>query len=506
MLKERKWHVTGLLLLAFAIFWCAGAQAAMIPSVPAGELEEDAGQVVSDMLAGDFAAVTGRFDEIMAQSLDEASLKAAWDSVVPFLGEHVGTASITSEEADGNRVCYVTEEFENSCLLVQVGYNAEGQISGLYLRPVAAEQDTGAAGTPSGDSQQETTETGETGEETGAETEMTQQQEADGTTDDTERAEEPEHTETEYTETELTIVSDEKYPLGATLTLPAGAEKPPVVILVQGSGSSNRDEQLGGNRPFADLAQGLAERGIASLRYDKRFYTYPEGAAELSALNLRSECLDDVGAAIALMESDERVDGNHVFVLGHSLGGALTPAIAAEHPELAGIISMAGTLRPLWEISYDQNQEVIASLDEASLTEDERKLLESQIAQLEADVAILRSDALEEQADETMLLGMQAAYWKSIREYCGMNFINDVEMPVLVLQGDADFQVFPETDYALWQETLDGKENAVFRLYEGLNHLFMVTQGKRDVSEYETAGHVDSQVIDDIAAFISGKR
>lgn len=120
---------------------------------------------------------------------------------------------------------------------------------------------------------------------------------------------------------------------------------------------------------------------------------------------------------------------------------------------------------------------------------------------MEADTKILRED-LDNQPDDGMLLGIPARYWKSIKEYCGMNFINEVKMPVLVLQGDADFQVYPEKDYALWQEALGGRDNVVFHLYEGLNHLMMPTQGKRDITEYAVKSHVDTQVIDDIAEFI----
>ena len=121
--------------------------------------------------------------------------------------------------------------------------------------------------------------------------------------------------------------------------------------------------------------------------------------------------------------------------------------------------------------------------------------------QVETSVKVLREE-LEAQPDDELLLGIPVRYWKSNKEYCGENFIDQVEMPVLILQGDTDFQVYPEKDYVLWQETLAGRDNAVFHLYEGLNHLMMPTQGKRDITEYSVKGHVDEQVIDDIAEFI----
>ena len=522
------------------------------------DLEKDAQQVVDDMLAGNFGDVTEKFDETMAAALSEEALKASWNSVAILLGEPAEMVSVESMEVSGSHVCVVTQAFENSNLQIQISYDEDRKISGLYMRPVAAVQKTEKPENPgeAEDSKKlEETETLGTEEQAaeGAESEDqtelndekvvgTEEQAAEEKSGDesqtvpkegktvgeedqtTEESGEkdlavPEESEKEnltesgleeeetakddgYEEFELTVMGDPSCPLGAALTLPRDVEKPPVVILVQGSGSSNRDEQVGENRPFADIAHGLAQRGIAVLRYDKRFFAYPERAMEISDLNLREEYLDDVSAAIALMQEDERVDGSRIFVLGHSLGGSLVPAIAAEHSELSGIISMAGSLRPLWEISYDQNQELLSTMDRDSLPEEQQELLETQIEQLEADMAVLRGDELDKQPADASLLGMPAGYWQSIKEYCGMNFIDEVEMPILVLQGNADFQVFPDKDYMLWQETLADRENAEFHLYEGLNHLMMKTQGKRDVSEYETAGHVDEQVIEDIAAFV----
>ena len=471
-------------------------------SADAEELKEDAKQVVSDMLAGNFGDITKEFDETMKAALSEEALKASWDSVAVLLGEPGGIVSVESMEVSGSYVCVVTQAFENSSLQIQISYNEDGKISGLYMRPVSAvqEQTDAGDGEESGDESQ--TDAGEAKEpETEVQTGSGEVKEPE-TEVQTGLGEEETAEGDEYEEFELTVAGDPSCPLGAALTLPRDVEKPPVVILVQGSGSSDRDERVGDNRPFADIAHGLAQRGIAVLRYDKRFFTYPERGMEISDLNLREEYLDDVSAAIVLMQEEERVDGSRIFVLGHSLGGSLVPAVAAEHPELSGIISMAGSLRPLWEISYDQNQELLSTMDRDSLPEEQQELLETQTAQLEADMAVLRGDGLDEQPADASLLGLPACYWQSIKEYCGMNFIDEVEMPILVLQGDADFQVFPDKDYVLWQETLEDRENVEFHLYEGLNHLMMKTQGKRDVSEYETAGHVDAQVIEDIAAFV----
>ena len=93
-------------------------------------------------------------------------------------------------------------------------------------------------------------------------------------------------------------------------------------------------------------------------------------------------------------------------------------------------------------------------------------------------------------------------YWRSLQQMDAMKAVEQLDIPLLILQGDADFQVYPDKDYTLWQQTLQSRDNAEFHLYSGLNHLFMPTQGKQDVSEYAVQSQVDSQVITDIAAFV----
>lgn len=459
-MRGKKFALKMVLGVVFCLMLGVSAGAALLPAPDEESMKADAQKVAEDLQAGDFAAVTEKFSAEMAAALDEKSLESSWNSVVAVLGNFIETLSVETYERDAYFCVDILEYYENNGLKLHIVYDAQGKIAGMQLTYADVEPYL--------------------------ETEAQSDEE-----------------ELSYTEEEVTVTADERVPLGGTLTLPKDTEKPPVVILVHGSGSSDRDENINGNKPFADIAHGLAARGIAVLRYDKRYYTYPDcpdvGSAEM--VTLREETLDDVDAAIKLMQEDARVDGSRIFVLGHSLGGCLSPAIAAEHPQLSGIISMAGSLRPLWEIVYDQNQEAIAAAEEGELTDEEEAQLAEAAEQVETSVKVLRGE-LEDQPDDELLLGVPVRYWKSNKEYCGENFIDQVEMPVLILQGDADFQVYPEKDYVLWQETLAGRDNAVFHLYEGLNHLMMPTQGKRDITEYSVKGHVDEQVIDDIAEFI----
>ena len=273
---------------------------------------ELAGQMADAMHDGDFAAVTALFNEQMNHALTEEALKNAWDSTVISLGAYQGRVSSTAVRQKDICTVSVLERYENSGLSIQISFDGASRIQGLFLTyadlsAFPDEADTVPA-VPEG-----------------------------------------------VREEAILVSAHPDFPLSGVLTLPENAKQPPVVVLVHGSGPSDRDETIYENKPFRDIAWGLARSGIASIRYDKRYYAYPQAAA--SPVTIEAEVLEDLEAALALAENDPRLDRERVFVLGHSLGGMLTPDIAAAHPELAGIISMAGSLRPLWEISWEQNQE-----------------------------------------------------------------------------------------------------------------------------------------------------
>ena len=428
----------------------------LTPALAEGEDVRARAEAICDaLLAGDYASVVAQFDEAMAAQVSAEALEQGWSATLPLLGEYRGRGAATEADQGEYQTVVVEERFANGNLSIQLAFDGAGRVAGLVARPTAPEATEDAA-----------TEAGP------------------------------------WTEAELTVQADPSYPLGATLCLPEGVERPPVVVLVQGSGASDRDEAVYANHPFRDIAHGLAERGVATLRYDKRTYVYPEAAGESGVdIDIRAETLDDANAAIALMRAEARVDGERIFVLGHSLGGMMVPAIAAENPDLAGAISMAGSLRRLWEIVYDQNMEAIAAYEGVELPAEQRAALDAQVEQIEAAMETFRA-GIGGLADDSLLLGIPARYWKSLEEYAGMNFIGEIDLPLLILQGDADFQVYPDADYPLWQEALAGRENVQFHLYAGLNHMMMPTQGLRDLTEYLAPSQVSGAVIDDIAAFV----
>lgn len=293
-----------------------------------------------------------------------------------------------------------------------------------------------------------------------------------------------------------------EYPLKGKLLVPEGVKNPPIVVFVHGSGVSDYNEAIFENTPFLDIATSLARSGIASIRYDKRYFEDPTAAPSMNEIGAREETLDDVKAAIALVKGDKRFEKSKVFIVGHSLGGFFAPAIAAENSEVSGIIALAGTARPLYELMYDQVMESYSTIDRATLDAQTNAILDMQLQMVNSDIDTLRTK-LDLVDDATLLFGVPAQYFKSLNEYSPKAVLAKVNVPMLILQGDKDFQVYPEVDFPLWKELLKEKDNVSYKLYPGLNHLFMTTNGKRDITEYQIKGTVSQEVIDDITSFIN---
>ena len=165
-------------------------------------------------------------------------------------------------------------------------------------------------------------------------------------------------------EEKIIIGENTQYPLKGLLTLPDDTAKPvPAVVFVHGSGASNMDEKVGKLTPFKDLAQGLARHGIASVRYDKRSFAHGFKMLRDKDLEVtvKTETIYDAILATELLKKDPRIDPERVFIIGHSMGGMLSPRIDAEGGNYAGLIIMAGSPRKLEEIILDQNEAALRS-------------------------------------------------------------------------------------------------------------------------------------------------
>ncbi len=265
------------------------------------------------------------------------------------------------------------------------------------------------------------------------------------------------------------------------------------VLLVAGSGPQDRDETVGlaANKPLRDIADGLAAQGIASLRYEKRSFAAPQAFAK--GATIEAEVLDDVKAAVSLMQNDPLTRDSALYVIGHSLGGMLVPQILTDNPALQGAVILAGSPRSLWDIIYDQNISAIAA--QTGLTDEQRQQGALQVRGMRDQANAM------DQNNMADLFGMPGSYIVSLNALELAQKAKTLTQPLFILQGGQDVQVYADKDFISWQALLGERENLEYRLYPGLNHLFM--QGRTGTAaDYNDQALVDSGVISDIASWL----
>ncbi len=305
-------------------------------------------------------------------------------------------------------------------------------------------------------------------------------------------------------EKDVIVGQDGNFPLRGKMTYKTGLTgKNKAVILVHGSGPNDKNETVGSTSTFSDLAYGLAEQGIVVIRYDKRTYAYSGQMQQLQiagTLTVEEETIIDAILAKELAAKQELVDPNKIFILGHSLGGMLAPRIDKEaNSSFAGLIIMAGSPQKLWEVIVDQNEAILAKLADGA----QKTLGRSQV-DAEIEKAKKIDNGTKEEAKGQTAFTLPGVYIKDLDSVDASQVLNETTTPVLIMQGSADFQVSAKKDFALYKTNLANRANTVFKLYQGLNHLFMVSKdpGKGTTAEYNNANNVDKQVIKDIADFI----
>lgn len=413
---------------------------------------EMATTLVAQMAAGHFDKAVEPFDLTMKRGLSADKLKEVWGGLIKQYGRFQRATETTTEKTEQYRVIYVTCEFQRGKIDTKVVFTSENKVAGLFFVP-------------------------------------------------SERYKPPSYVDFSKFEEKEIAFGEVIWRLPGTLSLPKGDGPFPAVILVHGSGPNDRDETIGPNKPFRDLAHGLASRGIAVLRYEKRTKHHSiMMALSVNNITVKEETIDDAVTAIEALESQEKIDPKRIFVLGHSLGGMLIPRIGKTKGNIAGFISLAGSTRPLEDLVLEQTKYLL-SLD-GKLTEEAQKKLK----EIEQQVAKVKSPKLSENTSTSELpLGGPPKYWLDLRGYDPANEAKELQKPMLILQGERDYQVTME-DFAGWKKALGSQENVTFVSYRGLNHLFMQGEGKSKPAEYSQPGNVAKVVIEDIVKWMKGLR
>lgn len=312
------------------------------------------------------------------------------------------------------------------------------------------------------------------------------------------------------TESDITV-GEGQWALPGTLTLPVNAENCPAVVLVHGSGPNDRDETIGANKPFRDIAWYLASRGIAVLRYDKRTYAHSAAivgdADALRAFTVEEETIQDAISAGRLLAGVPGVDAGRVFVAGHSLGAMLAPRIASEGAGVfCGMALLCGSPLPLWKIMLRQNQTNIELLDDV-----QRAPYQALIDQEAQKVETVFAGSKEEALGQT-LFGQPAYYFYEMKDYSAADTLASLALPTLIVNGGRDFQVTEEEGRIAWESALDESAPWLTTYFAQVNHLLIdpkIPYGAAGAAgiagtqaEYNIPGEVDAGVLGALADFI----
>jgi hypothetical protein len=410
---------------------------------------------VSQLLQNNYDRAVSQFDKEMKTVLSEVKLKESWEGLTDQAGDLIQMTVLQTVEMEGHRIVSVRCQFERVTIDVQVVFNNKGHISGLNFMPTEMEYHP------------------------------------------------PDYVHTSaFQEVEVTI-GEGKWELPGILTIPHVASNDtgtlPGVVLVHGSGPNDHDETIGPNKIFRDLAWGLASKGIAVLRYDKRTFKHTAEFTtdSISKMTVKEEVIDDAILAVNLMRTRPEINLEHVFVLGHSLGASIAPRIGQQDPELAGLVIMAGSIRPLEDTILEQFT-YLYSLS-GTMTDEQKATLKS----LKVKVARAKDPELSEDVPSKELpLGISASYLLDLRNHPTEEILKNLHMPMLILQGGRDYQVSPTKDYEVWKRELKSRKNVSFHIFPSLNHLFIQGEGISTPQEYGVEGHVSEEVIELISEWL----
>lgn len=401
------------------------------------------------MAGGQFAQAFELFTPQLKAAMPVDRLSATWNGLTAQAGAFQRQIATSVVPRGVLSVVVVTCEFERATFDIQVTVNPANLVGGLFLRPAvqAVTYAPPVYASPSA-----------------------------------------------YKESDVTVGTGQ-WALPATLTMPVRPGPVAAVVLVHGSGPGDRDATVGQIKQFKDLALGLASRGIAVLRYEKRTRVYANLMRDLPGMTVKDESIDDAVAAVQVLRGTSGVDPDRIVVLGHSLGGMLVPRIAAAGPPVAGFVVMAGGARPIPQAVVEQAR-YLAQADGAISAEEQ-----AQIKQIEQVMA--RVDALgpADASNPERIFGAPASYWLDLRGYDPPAAAAQVKQPMLVLQGERDYQVTME-EFSRWKSALANRTDVSFQSYDTLNHLFVAGTGKSVPAEYNTPGHVSEAVVGDIATWI----
>lgn len=316
---------------------------------------------------------------------------------------------------------------------------------------------------------------------------------------------------------------EEKVVLAGTLTKPKSDKKLPAVILISGSGPSDRDETFANHKPFLVISDYLTRNGIAVLRYDDR----GRGSSTGNYANATTfDFAKDAAGAIQYLKQRKDIKTNSIGIIGHSEGGIIAPLVINKLMEkVAFIITMAGTAIPGSELSLIQSKTLrpfpvpdeeayevaIREAINIASKNGEREEIKTKLKAhyYKTIKPILDKVTGNEKQSETIIQSFvedRTKPWsRYFYKYNPADEYQKIKVPVLGLYGTKDIQVLAEINAPALEKALKNSKskNYQVKVFEGMNHLFQKADTGK-ISEYEKIEQTISPlVLNEMLSFIN---
>jgi dienelactone hydrolase len=415
------------------------------------DMKGNAQRVIAQFNARQFEQVNPLLDYEMRRVLGENGLEELWDAFQMQFGELVKVHESVGELVDTLWVTRTKVDFEKKSWVLKIVFNKQANIIGLFIEPLKMPYQSPVY--------------------------------AD---------------ESLFYEYKKTL-ADPNFPVDGLLSIPKKAKQIPVVIIVAGSGPNDKDLTIGSKRIYKDIAWGLASKGIAVFRLDKRTYTYGKELAQKADFNIDDEYTKDVHLAVKLLQAQAEIDPNQIYVLGHSLGGHLLPYVAGKVKGVKGFIGFGANYSSLPELMAYQadflSQDLPAKQQEA-------------YQELKQKALYAKDRFSPNSPNDSLPDGLTANYLISLNKAAPKNHLKTLsKKPFLFIQGEKDYQV-PTSELTKWQAAIYPMKNAKvsFISLENINHIGAEELGKMSPASYEKPGNVSPLLINEIAKFVLLKK
>jgi uncharacterized protein len=407
--------------------------------------EKNSRQMMERVAAGDFPGASVFFNAAMKAALPPETFSAVWQSTLAANGTFAGLGQSSLQSETGSAiVVLIPIRFSLNTIDAAIACDESGAVGGLHFVPheispkISSVDDSG------------------------------------------------------FSEKRVRIRNDD-IELGASYFKPKLNLKTfPAVLMLGGSGPTDRDGTIGPNRPLRDLAIGLAAKGVVVLAFDKRTFAYPGRPVS----TIQEEVIDDAVSALRFLESRKDVDPDRIYLLGHSFGGTLAPLVAKMGHGVSGLVLLAPSLESL-DVAYLRQIRYLAKLD-GHIDESEEARLEDTAKQLESLQRIKAGREL----DGPLPMGVPLSYWKSLWEYDPVSVARETGLPILALFAGRDYQVLADSSLAELKFGLPEGQEFEAHIYRKLGHTFMPMDDPPNPATLMTPGHVSAEVVDEIARWI----